>query len=172
LGAVGPGLPDVSVAEVVAHAREVGVGSGLLAGRDRAFYAAASLVGEKGRPGAPVVLVGAPLDAAAFKALAEQTGDAIGLSDGTRLLEAGGPEGPKRALSLLVTRPGRGLLLDETGAWAGTMLPVGGKLSLLSVFAAPPPPASGKTAAPLLLLGGAMILAGASLLLRSRRRSR
>jgi tRNA A-37 threonylcarbamoyl transferase component Bud32 len=169
LATVGPGLPDLIGVPLIKRARQGGIASGLLAGRDRAFYAAASVVGDPGR--APVVLVGVPLDQVAYQALAERTGDAIGLSDGTRLLEAAGAEEPKRALAALVQRPGRGIAVGDSGMWAGTVVPIeGGKLSLLSVFAAPPAARTGKIALPLALLGGALLLAGASLLLRTRRR--
>jgi hypothetical protein len=142
-----------------------------MAGRDRAFYAAAALVGDRTK-GTPVVVVGAPLDQGAYQSLADRTGDAIGLSDGTRLLESAGPEQPRRALATLAARPGRGVRLDETSSYAGTFVPVDGKLSLLTVFAAPAPPRTAKIGAPVALLGGALLLGGASLLLRTRRRPR
>jgi hypothetical protein len=119
-----------------------------------------------------VILVGVPLDQPAYQALAARTGDAIGLSDGTRLLEAAGAEEPRRALGALAARPGRGVRLNESSSFAGTFVPVDGKLSLLSAFAAPAPPRTAGIGAPLGLLGGALLLGGASLLLRGRRRPR
>jgi eukaryotic-like serine/threonine-protein kinase len=172
VAAVGPGLVDLGGAELVRRARDTGMASGVLGGRDRVFFAAATTVGA-GRGGgggaeAPVVLVGLPADHAAFQSMAEQTGDAVGLSDGTRLLEAGLVQEPRRALDELIRRPGRGVLLDE--GWAGTVVPVDGKLSLLSVFTAPRPARPPVSGVPLTLLGGALLLGGGALLLRSRRR--
>jgi serine/threonine protein kinase len=169
VASVGPGLGDVAGSDLVKRARANGIASGLLPGQDRVFMAAATLVDGNDRgPAAPLVVLGTPLDQAAFQALSERTGDAIGLVAGTRLLETAGPEQPRRLLSALAQRPVRARPLDEAGAWLGTMVPVDGKLSLLSVFAAPAPPRPLKTGLVVAALGGLLLVIGAGLLMRSR----
>jgi serine/threonine protein kinase len=171
LASVGPGLGDVAASDLVKHARTNGIASGLLPGQDRVFTAAATLVdGDDRGPAAPLVVLGTPLDQVAFQALSDRTGDAIGLVTGTRLLETAGPEQPRRLLSALAQRPGRARPLDDAGAWLGTIVPVDGKLSLLSVFAAPAPPRPLKTGLVVAALGGLLLVIGAGLLMRSRAR--
>jgi hypothetical protein len=171
LAAVGPGLGDVVASDLVKRARASGIASGMLPGQDRVFYAAAALVDGNDRgPAAPLVVLGLPLDQAGFAALADRTGDAIGLVAGTRLLETAGPEQGRRLLGALAQHPGRARPLDEAGAWLGTVVPVDGKLSLLSVFAAPAPPRPLKSGLVVAGLGGLLLVIGAGLFMRSRAR--
>jgi hypothetical protein len=139
LAVIGPGAGALGANPLVREAREKGSASGTLPGHGRAFLAGAARVSRSKRPNeAPVVVLGTVLDQAALAELAGATGDAVGLSDRTRLVEAAGAGEPRRALMALLGREDRGpLLLPDGRVGAGWAL--GGDLWMLTATAAPPP---------------------------------
>ena len=165
LAATDPDLADVKDAEIIAWARAGKDASGVVRGRAHTYVAAAAPVtGFRRRPpDGPVVLVAQPLDPSALLALAGSPDGAVGVAESGTVLEVVGAEQARRAL----TQPwptDKGEAADRKGvlitpAFAGVALPVGGKVTLLSVF--PAPPARGAPAGlPLLLVGAALLILG------------
>lgn len=145
LAMVGPGgghLTESSLVRVCRQRRATT--SGLLPGEGRAFVAAvAPAPGREGTPaeGAPVVLLGKLVDESALRKIAEVTGDAVGLSDGTRLIEAGGLREPRRLLGPLVGHERSAPMLLPDGS-IGAVSPLeGGSLFLLVGADGPTAPA-------------------------------
>jgi serine/threonine-protein kinase len=176
LAKVGQGLGDLTGSEIVRQARERGSASGLVAGSDRLFIAAAVRAsGTKARDDGVVVLVGTPVNRSELHALAERTGDGVGVTDGIQLQEGVGEEGARRALLELAAHPGRrhAVLLDARDGsdhrWAGTALAVGEKLALLGVFRAPAAQMGTSLGLPLAILGGVLLVIALVLSLRTLR---
>jgi len=161
LAVLGPGTRNVAESALVQDARARGAASGVLPGDGRAFLAAAAAAPPTGRPGKPpVVVVGQVIDGAKLAQVAGLTGDVIGVADGTKLLEAGGPGVPLRELGPLVGRGGAPAIALPDGR-AGAAWPLGGELFLLASFSAPPAPPSLLVPALLLVGTGAfLVLAG------------
>jgi hypothetical protein len=166
----GPGGADLAATdlehgELVRRAREAGTASAVAAVGDRVFsLAAARVTRGEGRAAGAVVVLGAPIEHAAFQSIGEAAAAAIGLSDRARVLEVGGPEALQAGLAQLVARDARGALaldadragaawpVDQTGTLGGfpdppatdsarqaELRPRDGKLWLLAVFRAPAP---------------------------------
>jgi tRNA A-37 threonylcarbamoyl transferase component Bud32 len=161
LAVLGPGATHLADSAVVRDARARGVASGILPGDGRAFVAAAAAATNSERPGkAPVILLGSVIDGAMLKKIAGLTGDAVGLADKTKLIEAAGAGEAMRALEPLVGRgevPPTALTDGRLGAaWS-----IGDDLFLVAAFAAPeapPPPVNPGLV--LAGLGGALLVAG------------
>jgi len=169
LAMLGPGTSQVAAAEAVRIARQNGIASGIVAGDGSAFaLAAARVIQAKPADASPVVVVGAILDQSALVKISQSTGDALGLSDGTRLVEAAGPGEPGRVLVPLVGHEARVPLLIEDGREA-TAWPLGGGMWMLAAFAPPhvPPPVP-NPAALLLIIGGAVVAMGGIVLFALR----
>jgi tRNA A-37 threonylcarbamoyl transferase component Bud32 len=162
VAALGPRTDDLTTNDIVKAARERGTASGLVALADgRLFLGAASRLpaGKDGKDGKgvaaptdlPVVLLGAPLDDGVLQRVAGQTGDIVGLSDGTTLMTVTGPPSSRALAAALVghEREPAGLADGRVGvAW-----PVGGRTWLLAI--SPP-----TTAPPRDLFGVWLALAG------------
>jgi len=158
LASVGPAANGLAEAEMIRRARERGVASGLLPGNGRAFIAAAASVSLNKRPGiAPVVVLGKTLDSSVLKAVSASTGDAVGLSDGTKLLEAGGPSDQGREMAPLIGREAGGPSLLGDGRM-GAAWPLGDSLWLVGAFSAPPLPRQ-RESRPLWFLAAGVVLA-------------
>ena len=152
LAILGPGVGNVGDSAIVQEARARGAASGVLPGDGRAFVAAAASASQTGRPGKPpVIVLGEVIDGAKLAAVAGLTGDAVGVADGTKLLEAGGQGVPLRDLAPLVGHGGAPAVLLGDGR-VGAAWPLGGELFLLAAF--PPPPAAPTAVVPALLLVG------------------
>jgi hypothetical protein len=140
LAVIGPGAVALGSVPLVREARERGISSGTLPGHGRAFVAAAARVTRTHRDGeAPVVLLGSVLGEPALSEIARTTGDAVGLSDRTRLIEAAGSGEPRRAFMALLGREERGPILLADGR-LGTAWQLGGDLWIMAATVAPPPP--------------------------------
>lgn len=188
LGVVGPAVAGLADSEIVRRARQTGVASGVLPGKERAFLAAAATVATARRlEKKPVVMMAAPLDGAVFKSISESTGDVVGLADGATLLQVAGPLGVAAPAGAAApggatggpAALGRNLrpLLDSASTeprfledgWVGVAWPIGGGLSLLAAFAPPPTPvAPMNRGLPMLVGGGLLVVAGAALVMRAR----
>jgi hypothetical protein len=177
---LGPSLGDVSKLELVRQARGAGTASGIVGVRDRAFALAAARVApgkHRGAGSVTVVILGIELGHAAFAALADGAAAAVGLSDGTRVIESGGPDALRAGLTELMLKQAHGVMaLDATRAGAAWPLDGGESgLSLLAVFpitaAAPPPPAvPGLGMAIAIALFGAGLVIGGVVLHLARRK--
>ena len=166
---IGPGAGNLFESRVVQNARQHGVASGILPGNGRAFVAAAaSATQAKGPMTPPVILLGAPLNGKTLKKISDVTGDAVGLSDGTKLIEAGGPGEPARTFAALVGRESSSPLALGTGH-VGVAWPVGAGLWMLGAFAAPPLHPRSINQGLWLALGGAIIAAVGMAIAASRR---
>ena len=169
LAIVGPGTADLAKSAVVRAAREHGVASGILPGIGRGFAAAAAAVPQAKRRGGPaVVLVGVLVDGAALKRVSDLTGDAVGLSDGKKLIEAGGPGEPGRAFAALVGYEDSGPRPLGDGR-VGAAWPIGGGLWLLGAFRSPPPPKRPVNLGLLLTVAGVVMAALGMIVAVSRR---
>jgi hypothetical protein len=163
----GPPLREPALTALLDGARASGVASGLLSSEDGgAFLAAAGLVNEAKRVAAdhPMLVLGEPADDALLARLSQGTGDAVGLSDGRRLLASGGPEALRSALGAAVGR-------ESEGAWrvqgrALAVLPVAPELWLLVAFIGA---SAGVGPGPSLLFGLAAVLAAVGVMLLARR---
>ena len=144
LAVVGPGAGHLATSNLVQGGRRRGATtSGLLPGEGRAFVAATAPVSLKaarqpGRPGGdqagdkaaepkttPIVLLGRLVDEKMLQKVAELTGDLVGLTDGSRLIEAGGQREPIRILGGLVGHE-RGAPLTLGAGWIGAATPIDG----------------------------------------------
>jgi tRNA A-37 threonylcarbamoyl transferase component Bud32 len=116
----------------------------------------------------PVVVIGELLDEAHLQKIVERTGDAVGLSDGQKLYDTGGPSERRRLFQPLVGREGQGAIVLEEGALA-VPVPLGPGLWLWSISSAPAR-AAASTQKPLLLwvLGAAALGIGIGVLGRRR----
>jgi tRNA A-37 threonylcarbamoyl transferase component Bud32 len=172
LAMLGPAPDGLSETDPVRRARQVGTASGIVAGRERAFVVAASrVVSGQRNSGSAVVVLGAELDRRAFQSMANGAAAAVGISDGARVVESGGPEGLRLRLSELVRRQVQGVVaLDELTS--GAAWPFEGGLWLLAVFPAPPAPPFPVAPAALALAGAGLGLAGMMTLLARRQAGR
>jgi hypothetical protein len=162
LAVIGAGAAPLAGTSLVREARERGSSSGLLGGRGRAFLAAAAKVSRSKRAAEPpVVVLGTVLDEAAFKDVARATGDAFGLSDHSKLIEAEGTGEPRRALAALVGKEGGDPTLLDDGRVA-TSWPLGTDLWLVAATAPPPPvpPPGRKSGLWAAVAGGALFVLG------------
>jgi hypothetical protein len=145
LAVVGPGAGHLATSTLVQAGRRRGATtSGLLPGEGRAFVAATAPVSLKTarRPGGdqaddqagekaagprttPIVLLGKLVDEKMLQKVAELTGDLVGLTDGSRLIEAGGQREPIRVLGGLVGHE-RGAPLSLGAGWIGAATPIDG----------------------------------------------
>src|SRR5438552_53594 len=162
LAVLGTAPKNLASVGPVRAAREHGLASGIVAGEGRAYaIAAASVTGSKAtEPRSVVVLLGTPLDQAALGKVSQLTGDALGLSDGTRLVEVAGPGEPGRAFEALVTHEAAAPLLLEDGR-EGAAWSIGGGMWILAAFV----PARAPAAAPnlpalVIMVGGAATALG------------
>lgn len=189
LAVVGPGAGRLAESKLVRACRQRrAVISGIMPGEGRAFVAAAApAVPRQGSAAeiAPIVLLGKLVDESALRKIAEVTGDVVGLSDGARLIEAGGPGEPRRILGPLVGHE-RALPTLVGEGRLGSAAPLGGGNLFLLVAstgpaAAGPSPSSSPSPSPSPLgasLGLGLGLAGAGaagllgLALSARRRPR
>jgi hypothetical protein len=171
LAMLGPPVGDLAKLPVVRQAREVGVASGIVALRDRAFVVGAARVARSKRyAGGAVVVLGAQLEHATFQSLADGTSAAIGLADGAHVIESGGAEALRPALSELVAKQVRGVAMLEPGR-AGAAWPLDGGLALLAAFPAAPPPAPPPLGAALAVAAlGLLIGLGGMMIIVARRR--
>src|SRR6516165_9218615 len=98
LATIGAGAGDLSGTTVVRQARDLGVASGVVAAQGKALLLAAARVPRgKRRASGAVVVLGAPFDRAALRALADAAAAPVGLSDGKRLVAYAGPDGAQAA---------------------------------------------------------------------------
>jgi serine/threonine-protein kinase len=150
LAVVGPGAGHLATSTLVQGGRRRGATtSGLLPGEGRAFVAATAPVslraaprrqpgragrdqggakdqdGDGGPETTPVVLLGKLVDEKMLQKVADLTGDLVGLSDGSRLIEAGGHREPLRVLGGLVGHE-RGAPLALGAGWIGAATPIDG----------------------------------------------
>ena len=168
LAMLGPTLGDLTNVEMVRQARTLGTASGIVAAHNRAFAMATARVPKgKRRAGGAVVILGAQLDHAAFQSLGDATAAAVGLSDGARVIESGGPEALRQALTELVMKQARGAVALDSGK-AGAVWPLDGGLWLLAVFKVPVAPSQTGLALAIALLGAGFGFGG--ILLRFARR--
>ncbi|HXU82883.1 MAG TPA: serine/threonine-protein kinase [Polyangia bacterium] len=161
---------EVTNTPIVARARASRLASGLTVGTGRAYLLAAALVtrGKHREDRKPVVVLGELLDEAHLQRIAERTGDAVGMTDGKKLLDTAGPAERRHLLQSLVGREKQGLAALENG-FVGTAVPLGQGLWMWAVSpsTAPPPSSSSK---PMLLWGLGAAVVGIGLGVMGRRR--
>jgi hypothetical protein len=170
LASLGMDRLEVSYSPLVARARANKVASGLIAGAGRAYVLGAALV-TRGKPGddrKPVVVLGELLDEAHLQRIAERTGDAVGLTDGTKLFDTAGPPERRHLLQSLVGREKQAMVAME-GGFVGTAVPEGQGLWLWAVSPTSAPPAS-NSSKPMLLWGLGAAVVGIGVGVMGRRR--
>jgi hypothetical protein len=169
LASLGPERLEVAKSAVVSVAREKELASGVLKGEGRAYLVAAALVSRarRARKDKPVVLVGELLDEARLKQITDRTGDAVGLTDGRRLLESAGPSELRQILTALAGHENEAPVVRGNGAVAAAF-PVVEGLWLWAVFSSPLKGGGSPGPAVLLLwvLGAALGVVGLVLLVR------
>jgi hypothetical protein len=161
---------DLGGLPLIEGARGRGPSSGLVAAEDRTFLAATALVGDTARLGArqPVLLLGEGADSRLLQRIVDATGDALGLSNGRRLLDSAGPSDLRQALPELIGFESAGVRvlsggLDRgsgsrrsRGIW-GTAIPSGSGRWIWIAFAGAAAP-SGLPPAVRVLWGLALLL--------------
>jgi hypothetical protein len=138
--------PPLRALPLLEEARAGGAGWGLVSDQDRSFLVAGALVTEAKRVAThrPVLVLGEAADTRLLQRIVDVTGDAVGLSNGHRLLESAGPSELQQALPALVGHEAGGVRAlaqrpgSATAVW-GTALPAGPELWLWVAFAAGTP---------------------------------
>jgi hypothetical protein len=163
---------EVASSPLVARARENKVASGVLRGAGRAYLAAAAEVTRvRNQERRPVVVIGEFVDEALLARVADRTGDAVGLADGSKLLESAGPPERRRVLQGLVGREAQSPLALDSGLVA-TAVPLGPGLTLWAVSGAPGGggAAAGLSSKPVILWALGAAVMGIALGVMGRRR--
>ena len=120
MAATGPEKVNPASSDLVVRARRKQVASGVLRGQLNNYFAsAARVIAAERAQGEPVVLLGEAIDEKSLAGIVARLGEAVGVSDGRRMIESAGPAEPRQLLPGIVGR--------ESSEWTA---PVNGWLAV------------------------------------------